>query len=93
MAFCFQKTIERQEAIMKKLTNVVPVRNTKPNELPQARATIYKNHNLKKFPKLIYKIPGVGVVWDNNEWASMCEKAKAEQVKSSERIHRPLDEA
>jgi hypothetical protein len=76
---------------MNKPANVIPVRNAKPDELPLARATIYKNHTLKKMPNIIYKVPGVGIVFDLDEYAATCEAAKAEQVKKAERIYKPLD--
>ncbi len=74
------------------MKNVIPIKNAAEEKLPLARATIYKNHTLKKFPKLIYKVPGVGVVFDLDEWVSMCEKAKAENIKKAERIYRPLED-
>lgn len=76
---------------MNKPTNVITVRNAKPGELPLAKATIYKKKSLMELPKLIYKVPGVGVVFDLDEWTSMCEESKAENVKKSERIHRPFE--
>ena len=69
---------------------VIPLKDTKSGELPKAHSTIYKEHSLKLYPELIYKVPGVGVVFDLDEWDRMCEAAKAEQVKKAERIYRPL---
>jgi hypothetical protein len=72
-------------------SNLIIIRNAEPDELPLAKATIYKNLSLKKMPNIIYKVPGVGVVFDINEYEATCEQAKAKQVEKAERIHRPIE--
>jgi hypothetical protein len=71
---------------------IVPLKDAKSGDLPIAHSTCYKNLSLGMYPHLIYKVPGVGVVFDFDEWDMMCETAKAEHVKKSERIRRPLGE-
>ncbi len=41
-----------------------------------AQSTIYKMHSLRKFPRLIYTVPGAGLVFDLGEWERLCEEAK-----------------
>ena len=74
---------------MQKQVNVLRVRENA--NLPLKRSNIYKLHCLKKFPKLIYSVPGAGLVFDMAEWEAMVEAAKAESVRRAERIHRPIE--
>lgn len=57
-----------------------------------ARATIYKLHSLRKFPRLIFSVPGAGLCFDLDEWQAMCETAKQASEDRSVRVHRPLVE-
>ena len=77
---------------MKKALNVIPIRKALPKELPIANSTCYKNHSLKKLPRLIYKVKGCGLCFDLDEWASMCEEAKAKSVAESKRVHRSFED-
>jgi hypothetical protein len=57
-----------------------------------ARATIYKLHSLMKYPRLIYTVPGAGLVFDLDEWHAMCEAAKQSSEDRAAQVHRPLVE-
>ena len=73
---------------MERPSNIVRVR--KNEKLPMARSTIYKMHSMRRFPRLIFIIPGAGLCFDLDEWHSMCEAAREANVKSATRIHRVL---
>jgi len=77
---------------MTNTSNIVRVRDIHKGQstgLP-ARATIYKLHSLRKYPRLIYRIPGAGLCFDFDEWARMCEEAKQASEDRAARIHRPF---
>ncbi len=82
---------------MKTAVNIIRVRDIDkggsgvPEGLP-AKATIYKDHCLRKYPRLIYTVPGVGLVLDLDEWAAIIEAAKKESVERAERVQRELGE-
>jgi hypothetical protein len=57
-----------------------------------ARATIYKEHSLRKYPRLIYSVPSAGLFFDLDEWDRMCETAQQASVARAARVYRPLEE-
>ncbi|MGO9146118.1 MAG: hypothetical protein ACLQDF_07095 [Desulfomonilia bacterium] len=75
-------------------SNVLRVRDIPKGQstgLP-ARATIYKLHSLRKHPRLIYTVPGAGLVFDLDEWQTMCEAAKQSSEERAAQVHRPMVE-
>ena len=83
--------VEQEEKNFKKNNvNIARVRNAERENLPLKRSNIYKLHSLRKFPGLIYKVPGAGLCFDLDEWASMCAEAKRKNEERANRIHRAL---
>jgi len=78
---------------MNKQSNIIRVKDIAKNQagLP-AKATIYKLHSLRKYPRLIYTVPSTGLVFDLDEWQAMCEASKQASEDRSARVHRPLVE-
>lgn len=80
---------------MEKAANIILVRDIKkgqpgiPAGLP-AQATIYKLNCLRKYPRLIYTVPGAGLVFDLDEWAAMCERAKQASEERARKVHKAL---
>jgi hypothetical protein len=75
-----------------KYLNVIRLRDTSDEDLPFSRKTIYKMHSQKKYPALIYSVPGLGLVLDLDELSKMREVAQKENIRISKRIHAPLAE-
>lgn len=83
--------VEQEEKNFKKNNvNIARVRNAEKENLPLKRSYIYKLHSLRKLPSLIYKVPGAGLCFDLNEWASMCAEAKRKSEDRAIRIHSAL---
>jgi len=74
-------------------TNIIRVRGIAKNQsgLP-AKATIYKLHSQRKYPRLIYTVPGAGLCFDLDEWQTMCEVAQQASEDRAARVNRPLVE-
>ena len=62
--------------------NLIEVRKAPKGYLPYEPNSIYKYHSLRKFPALIYKVGGI-LIFDMDEWGSMAEVAKKQNVKKA----------
>jgi len=65
--------------------NQVEIRKAQKGDMPITRNTAYKWHSEKKHPNLVYKVAGI-LVFDQDEWEKMSQKAKAANVKSANRL-------
>ena len=70
---------------------LLEIKTAEPDELPIAKATAYKWHSLKRYPRLIFKVGGI-LFFDMDEWMDMCKAAREENAKHSKHINRPLKE-
>lgn len=77
---------------MAKPKNIVRVRDIPEGQGPDypAKSTIYKFHSQRKFPRLVYTVPGVGLVFDLNEWQAMCEAAQQASEERAHKIHKAM---
>ena len=76
-----------------------PIKIIRVRDIPKGRgtdlpsqSTIYKMHSLRKFPRLIYTVPGAGLVFDLDEWQAMCEAAQQASEDRAAHVNRPLGE-
>jgi hypothetical protein len=73
-------------------SSIIRVKDIKDYPGLPARTTLYKLHSLRKYPRLIYTVPGAGLVFDLVEWQAMCEAAKQSSEDRAARVHKPLVE-
>ena len=67
--------------------NLIPVRNA---NLPITRNTAYKWLCTQRYPGLLLKVAGK-LFFDLDEWLSMAEQARKEQVDKAARIDRNME--